>query len=180
MENKDEILSKLRTELAQAADECLRAARSISKKRYEAARKLEKLVEAEINDLAMKSAFHIEVSGTDEEANWTASGFDQIFYMISTNPGEPLRRLEHIASGGELSRVMLALKASVEAGTPRSQVVARALAHRTLILTRSIPHWGPGRRGRRQEAESLVASQSSALRHSPAANRHLRRSSLFD
>ena len=36
--------------------------------------------------------------------------------MISTNPGEPLRQLEHIASGGELSRVMLALKASVEAG----------------------------------------------------------------
>ena len=134
MENKDEILSKLRTELAQAADECLRAARSISKKRYEAARKLEKLVEAEINDLAMKSAFHIEVSGTDEEANWTASGFDQIFYMISTNPGEPLRRLEHIASGGELSRVMLALKASVEAGTAKKPGVARALAHRTLIF----------------------------------------------
>jgi DNA repair protein RecN (Recombination protein N) len=38
-------------------------------------------------------------------------------YMISTNPGEPLRQLEHIASGGELSRVMLALKASVEAGS---------------------------------------------------------------
>jgi DNA repair protein RecN (Recombination protein N) len=36
--------------------------------------------------------------------------------MISTNPGEPLRQLEHIASGGELSRVMLALKASVETG----------------------------------------------------------------
>ena len=43
----------------------------MSKKRYEAARKLEKLVEAEINDLAMKSNFHIEVSGTDEEGNWT-------------------------------------------------------------------------------------------------------------
>jgi DNA repair protein RecN (Recombination protein N) len=144
MENKDEILAKLRAELAQAAIEYLRAARSISKKRYEAARKLEKLVEAEINDLAMRSAFHIEVSGTDEEANWTESGFDQIFYMISTNPGEPLRRLEHIASGGELSRVMLALKASVEAGTAKKPSVARAPlrqaqgrlspAHRTLIF----------------------------------------------
>src|SRR5579863_5033343 len=115
MENKDEILAQLRAELAQAAAEYLRAARSISKKRYEAARKLEKLVEAEINDLAMKSNFHIEVSGTDEEGNWTASGFDHVVYLISTNPGEPLRRLEHIASGGELSRVLLALKASVEA-----------------------------------------------------------------
>ncbi len=62
MENKDEILAKLRAELAQTADEYLRVARSISKKRYEAARKLEKLVEAEINDLAMKSAFHIDIS----------------------------------------------------------------------------------------------------------------------
>jgi DNA repair protein RecN (Recombination protein N) len=132
MENKDEILAKLRAELAQAAGEYLRMARSISKKRHEAARKLEKQVEAEINDLAMKSAFHIDVSGTDVEANWTESGFDQIFYMISTNPGEPLRRLEHIASGGELSRVMLALKASVEAGTAKKPGVARA--HRTLIF----------------------------------------------
>ena len=130
MENKDEILSKLRAELAQAAEEYLRVARSVSKKRYEAARKLEKLVEAEVNDLAMKSAFHIDISGTDEEANWTASGFDQVAYMISTNPGEPLRRLEHIASGGELSRVMLALKASVETGQGKK----RTGAQRTLVF----------------------------------------------
>jgi len=130
MENKDEILSKLRRELAQAAEEYLRVARSVSKKRYEAARKLEKLVEAEINDLAMKSAFHIDLSGTDEEANWTAPGFDQVAYMISTNPGEPLRRLEHIASGGELSRVMLALKASVETGQGKK----RTGAQRTLVF----------------------------------------------
>ncbi len=115
MENKDEVLRQLRSELAAAAHEYLTAARALSKKRYEAARKLEKLVEASINDLAMKSSFHIEVTGSDEEQNWSASGFDQVAYMISTNPGEPLRRLEHIASGGELSRVMLALKASVEA-----------------------------------------------------------------
>ncbi len=134
MENKDEILGQLRTELAQAADEYLRAARAISKKRYEGARKLEKLVEAEINDLAMKADFHIEVSGTDEEGNWTASGFDQVVYMISTNPGEPLRRLEHIASGGELSRVMMALKASVEPGAIKKTSTARAPAHRTLIF----------------------------------------------
>jgi len=136
MENKDEILAELRRELARAADEYLRAARAISKKRYDAARKLEKLVEAEINDLAMKSDFHIEISGTDEVGNWTASGFDQVVYLISTNPGEPPRRLEHIASGGELSRVMLALKASVEAGQVKKTSVARASspAHRTLIF----------------------------------------------
>jgi DNA repair protein RecN (Recombination protein N) len=117
VENKDEILRGLRSELAKAAAEYLRAARLLSKKRAEAARRLEKLVEAEINDLAMKSAFRIEMTSSEEEGNWTASGIDQVLYMISTNPGEPLRQLEHIASGGELSRVMLALKASVEAGS---------------------------------------------------------------
>jgi DNA repair protein RecN (Recombination protein N) len=130
MENKDEILAQLRRELAQAADEYLKLSRGISKKRYEAARKLEKLVEAEINDLAMKSNFHIEVSGTDEEGNWTASGFDHVVYLISTNPGEPLRQLEHIASGGELSRVMLALKASVEAGQGKKKTSVQ----RTLVF----------------------------------------------
>lgn len=117
VENKDEILRQLRGELAKAAEEYLRAARALSKIRSEAARRLEKLVESEINDLAMKSAFRVELTHSTEESNWTASGVDQVVYMISTNPGEPLRQLEHIASGGELSRVMLALKASVESGT---------------------------------------------------------------
>src|SRR5271156_5365310 len=130
MENKDEILAQLRTELAQAAEGYLKSARAVSKKRYEAARKLEKLVEAEINDLAMKSNFHIDVSGADEEGNWTASGFDQVEFLIWTTPGEPLRRLEHIASGGELSRVMLALKASVEAGQGKKKTGAQ----RTLVF----------------------------------------------
>ncbi len=129
MENKDEILRQLRAGLAQAAEEYLSGARVISKMRYESARKLEKLVEAEISDLAMKSSFRIEVSGTDEEGNWTAAGFDQVVYMIATNPGEPLRQLEQIASGGELSRVMLALKASVEtaSGKKRSSGAQRTL-----------------------------------------------------
>ena len=119
VENKDEILRQLRAKLAQAAGQYLSAARALSKKRAEAARKLEKLVEAEINDLAMKSTFRIELTKSEEEGNWTASGIDQVVYMISTNPGEPVRQLEHIASGGELSRVMLALKASVEASAEK-------------------------------------------------------------
>ena len=114
VENKDEILQGLRTGLAKAAEQYLRTARTLSKKRGDAARKLERSVEAEINDLAMKSVFRIEITRSEEEGNWTGSGIDQVSYMISTNPGEPLRQLEHIASGGELSRVMLALKASVE------------------------------------------------------------------
>jgi DNA repair protein RecN (Recombination protein N) len=131
MENKDETLRQLREQLAQAVEGYLRAARALSKQRYEAARKLEKLVEAEINDLAMRSHFKIEVSGTDEEGNWATCGFDQVLYLISTNPGEPLQRLEHVASGGELSRVMLALKSSVEAST-RSR--KKTVGQRTLVF----------------------------------------------
>ena len=117
IENKVEILRQLHRELATGADDYLNAARAVSRKRYEAAKKLERIVEAEINGLAMKSQFRIEVSGSDAEEGWTASGFDRVEYMISTNPGEPMHPLDRIASGGELSRVMLALKASVEAGT---------------------------------------------------------------
>lgn len=132
MENKDEVLRKLRAELAAAGEGYLQVARALSKKRYEAARKLEKVVEAEINDLAMKSSFHIEVSGTDEEVHWTSAGFDEVVYLIATNPGEPMRPLEQIASGGELSRVMLALKSSVEAGSGKSKKSSGA--QRTLVF----------------------------------------------
>jgi DNA repair protein RecN (Recombination protein N) len=130
IENKDEILKQLRADLSAAGDKYLQIARAISKKRYESAKKLEKLVEAEINELAMKAQFRIEISGTDEENNWTSSGFDQVEYMISTNPGEPMHPLDQIASGGELSRVMLALKSSVGSGARKKT----SGAQRTLIF----------------------------------------------
>jgi len=114
LENKDEVLAQLKRKLAHAAEKFLHAAQAISDVRRAAARKLEKLVEAGINDLAMRCRFQVEVSGSDEAANWTASGFDRVVYLISTNPGEPMRPLEQIASGGELSRVLLALNATVE------------------------------------------------------------------
>jgi DNA repair protein RecN (Recombination protein N) len=131
VENRDQVLTGLRRELADAARRYLTAARAISKKRYEAARKLEKLVEAEINELAMKARFRIEVAGSDEEGNWSASGFDQVACLIATNPGEPVRPVEQIASGGELSRVLLALKATVETAAPGKR---RAKVQRTLVF----------------------------------------------
>jgi DNA repair protein RecN (Recombination protein N) len=139
IENKDEILRELRAELANAATEYLKVARAVSKLRREAGRKLEKLVEVEINDLAMKSTFRSEITSSEEEGNWGASGIDQIVYMIATNPGEPMRPLEHIASGGELSRVMLALKVSVESKTERrtpssAEPGQRQAVHRTMVF----------------------------------------------
>jgi DNA repair protein RecN (Recombination protein N) len=133
LENKDETLRQLNQQLSEAAERYLGSAGALSRLRHEAARKLEKVAEAEINDLAMRASFRIEVSGSDEEGNWTPSGFDQVVYLIAANPGEPLRQLEHIASGGELSRVMLALKASVEAGVSASRKRG-AGSQRTLVF----------------------------------------------
>jgi len=116
LENREDLVRDLKKQLTAAAATYLAAAQAVSKKRYSAARELQKLVETEINQMAMKAQFRIEVSGSDEPANWTAAGFDGVAYMISPNPGEPLRPVEQIASGGELSRVMLALKATIEAG----------------------------------------------------------------
>jgi DNA repair protein RecN (Recombination protein N) len=134
IENKDEIVRHLRGELAKTAAEYLRAAQARSKMRTEAARRLEKLVEGEINDLAMKSGFRIEMRRSAEEAGWTASGIDQVVYMISTNRGEPMRQLEHVASGGELSRVMLALKASVESGNASRKKREHSATGKTLVF----------------------------------------------
>ncbi len=75
MENKDEVLRKLRIELAKAAEQYLDIARKLSRHRNDAARKLEKQVESEVNELAMKASFKVEVSGADEEGNWTAARF---------------------------------------------------------------------------------------------------------
>ena len=138
MENKDQVLLELRAMLAVGGGEYRKAARAVSRKRSEAGRKLEKLVEAEINDLAMRASFRIAVEENEAEEHWTASGINQVVYRIATNAGEAPRPLEQIASGGELSRVMLALKASVEAGTNPAGDPARkkksAAAQRTLVF----------------------------------------------
>jgi DNA repair protein RecN (Recombination protein N) len=136
MENKDQVLLELRGQLALAGDDYRKAARSVSRKRLEAGKKLEKLVEAEINDLSMRASFRIAIEENEDDAHWTSSGINQAIYRISTNAGEAMRPLEQIASGGELSRVMLALKASVEAGmnpacNPKKKSAA---AQRTLVF----------------------------------------------
>ncbi|HEY6273780.1 MAG TPA: DNA repair protein RecN [Terriglobales bacterium] len=131
LENREDVLRELKKQAEIAAGQYLNVAQSTSKKRYSAAKELEKLVETEVNQLAMKAQFKIEVSGSDDAENWTAAGFDNAAYMISPNPGEPLCPVEQIASGGELSRVMLALKATVETGKRGN---AAGGAQRTLVF----------------------------------------------
>ncbi len=65
-------------------------------------------------------------------AHWTANGWDEVEYRIATNPGEPLKPLHEIASGGEMSRVMLALKVTVEEGAAKPK--KKAPTPRTLVF----------------------------------------------
>jgi DNA repair protein RecN (Recombination protein N) len=130
--DRDEILKQLRVELAAAASAYRAAASALTAERQAAARKLAKLAEAQINSLAMKVHFEVAVDGTAQESNWTSSGWDQVEYRIATNPGEPLKPLHEIASGGEMSRVMLALKVSVEEGAIKPK--SKAVTPRTLVF----------------------------------------------
>jgi DNA repair protein RecN (Recombination protein N) len=134
LENREDVVRDLKKQLAAAAAAYVATAQAISKKRYSTARELQKLVEAEINQLAMKAQFKIEVSGSDEPTNWSASGFDRVAYLISPNPGEPLKPVEQIASGGELSRVMLALKATIESGKIEAGKKNKGGTQRTLVF----------------------------------------------
>ena len=134
MENKDQVVGELRLKLDEAAGRYRQTAIAVSRKRLEAARKLEKLVEAEVNDLAMRASFAIVVEENEAEEHWTASGFNQVIYRIATNVGEPMQPLEQIASGGELSRVMLALKASVEAGANSAGKKKNSAVPRMLVF----------------------------------------------
>lgn len=135
-ENRDEILKNLRRELALAATTYRKAAQELSRKRIAAARQLEKLVAAQLLDLVMKVRFQIAISGDDEECNWSPSGFDQPVFLVATNAGEPLKPLEEIASGGELSRIILALKTTIEEGqrTNGSGKRSSSQRQRTLVF----------------------------------------------
>ena len=121
VEDRDETLKTLRAALARTADSYRQAAASLSAHRKAAAGKLAKTAETQINSLAMKVRFEISVVSNEHESAWTAQGWDEVEYLIATNPGEPLKPLHEIASGGEMSRVMLALKVAVEEASAKTR-----------------------------------------------------------
>ena len=133
IENRDAILKALRADLEKAAAAYQTAARAVTADRAAAAKKLEKLAEAQINDLAMKARFSIDVTPNEDGAAWTAHGWDAVECRIATNPGEPIQPLDQIASGGEMSRVLLALKVSVEEGANRGRA-RKTQVPRTLVF----------------------------------------------
>jgi DNA repair protein RecN (Recombination protein N) len=132
VENRDALLVELKAKEAQDGAAYRVAATRLTATRTEAVKKLEKLAEAQINDLAMSTKFKIRVTMEQAQQSWTAHGWDQVECLIATNAGEPLKPLHEIASGGEMSRVMLALKVTVEEGSSGRK--KKAVLPRTLVF----------------------------------------------
>lgn len=108
IENRQDVLEALIKQRDKAFIEYQQAAAELSSLRKSRASDLEKEIIGHLKDLQLESTrFFIEIS----ESKPSFAGSDKIVFLISTNPGEPLRPLNKVASGGELSRIMLGLKA---------------------------------------------------------------------
>ncbi len=111
IEYADDRLVKLEKELSAQKTQCVKAAAALSAQRREKAAELEKRIVTELRELNMPSVrFAVEFVPVDNEQGFDASGADKIRFIMSANAGEELGRISKIASGGELSRIMLAMK----------------------------------------------------------------------
>lgn len=120
LENKDEHVEKLSAKRAVLLEELLKSGEALSEARRRCGAELAAQVESELKDLqmertslAVKFDYWADPAGIEYEGRrirLTRQGMDAAEFMISPNPGEPLRPLGRIASGGELSRIMLAMK----------------------------------------------------------------------
>lgn len=108
IENSDELSQKLNEDLKKSRSKLTALAEALSAKRKNAADKLQKDIKNALSELDMGSCeFEVRISKTND---FTAAGTDEAEFFISTNAGEVPKPLEKVASGGELSRVMLAMK----------------------------------------------------------------------
>lgn len=118
-------VAEIEQQLGAAGQRFLGLARKLSTRRREAAAKFARQVEAELADLAMeRTKFEVRLMTSEAEGQWTDAGIDSGELFLSPNVGEDLRPLAKIVSGGELSRVMLALKtlAAADAGPAKTLI----------------------------------------------------------
>ncbi len=107
--NFEAYMEQLKDRAQKQKEEILSLCGSLSLLRQKAAKPLSKKLREAMEDLNFKDV-RFEIAVTPKDEDFTADGYDQIEFLISTNPGESLRPLWQIASGGELSRIMLAFK----------------------------------------------------------------------
>lgn len=107
LSNRDTLLEDLKRDRAALDAECIQAAATLSKKRQKAARRFDRLVTASLRELGMEgAAFDTDL----QNGPLTRTGTDQIDFRLAANVGESPKPLKQVASGGEISRIMLALK----------------------------------------------------------------------
>ncbi|MBC7364525.1 MAG: DNA repair protein RecN [Candidatus Aminicenantes bacterium] len=116
LEKSEEKLAELDKEIAQEFELYLKLSSELSTRRREKARLLEKMLEKELAQLAMPKVrlaaeFRLLSPSLEEASSIRENGLEEVEFLFSPNPGEELRPLRKIASGGELSRLMLAFKA---------------------------------------------------------------------
>ncbi|AXU10723.1 DNA repair protein RecN [Parvimonas micra] len=108
LEHSKDLLFEENNKLKSLSEEYKKLATEISNSRKEVAKRIEKLIEKELLDLDLKnSIFKIDIKTNNKITN---IGFDEVTFLISTNKGEELQEIYKIASGGELSRIMLGFK----------------------------------------------------------------------
>ena len=112
IEDSDNLIEKLKSEYKKQYEITLESARKISENRKKNALVLGQNIMGELSNLDMgKGQFIVKVTTNDaDNIKFTKDGIDKVSFLISTNAGEPPKPLSKIASGGELSRIMLALK----------------------------------------------------------------------
>ncbi len=109
IQNKETHIGELEAELASIKKDLLLEAKQLTELRHKWGEKLTGLIHKELKELYMeKTVFEIHFETAQD--HFSKNGVDHVEFYISTNPGEPLKPLSKVASGGELSRIMLALK----------------------------------------------------------------------
>ncbi|MBU6418184.1 MAG: DNA repair protein RecN [Proteobacteria bacterium] len=116
-------IAALTTETARLRGVYVEKAASLSDQRASAAAKLEKAIAAELPPLKLERARFVVERAMLPEPQWGARGADAIRFLIATNPGEEPGALDKIASGGELSRLMLAMKVVLSAGADNETLI---------------------------------------------------------
>ncbi len=192
LEHADARLDEIKRALDASTQDYLRAATALSTSRKKAAKKLSQEVTQQMQDLGMRGGvFEIAVSALDE-AQLGAHGMDRIEFLVSTNPGQPARALNKVASGGELSRISLSIEVAtaqitgiptlvfdeVDAGVGGgvAEIVGRRLSalaqHRQILCVTHLPqvaaqgqhHWTVQKQARNGQTRTAITVLNAADR----------------
>lgn len=184
IDNQDERLASLQREVEKDKQAYSENAAKLSSARQKTAEKLSKLVMKELPALKLdKARFDVSVEKLDEK-EWGKNGFDQIQFLVATNPGAAAGPLNKIASGGEMSRFMLALKVvmaevgledtlifdEVDSGIGGATAAAvgerllRLAAHRQILVVTHSPqvaamaghHWIVSKEGQKEVVTNII------------------------